>query len=380
MTRHDNGTGAPRRGLRALHTALALAVVLGGCSSPGNDVAEPMQVPWRDQGHSVVLALDPTASATRTDDAVESADRAWVSILDQQFGPFDVVSTLEIESDAASQLADRRVLVLPRATIAAMTTAVLERIETHVAQGLTAIVEQPDTDQAAFLGLRVAASERIPRVVWPFPVPTLASGTEIPGNGLVPRPLAVPCDVVRYAPGADPRRRAEVAQSAAQRPAVWTLDVGAGRWVILAHGIAAWERRLRGAHSGESGAVDLPWAAAWTTFALRGDAATAPWPRWDTEANAPGTAPAASGSEARTRSPLRWAFDGTALSIELEVEEAAREGLALVLPRRWRHLRLVDWTVDWSPSATHSRDAFGLPELCITIPAGTKGTALAVYR
>lgn len=392
---HPNRVSRPPR-QRGLLRTLGVGLALLGSAGCGQKVTEvPADdsgaVALRDTGHAVVLALSPETRALEP--ALAATEREWVDLLTRAFGACDRLDLREIEADPVGRLAGRRVLVLPRATLQNAPDQLLLDLEAAVEAGLTVLGERPDTNTARTFGVRVAAVERTPRLAWPLgDAPHLAGGRVEPA-AWAPRPVAHAHVIGRFAPGQDPRRRARVVADVAHRPAIWSLERGSGAWVALAHELSEWTLRWRNAsRTGSIDATDSPWIEAWLVFLVDRAAVVSPWPRFAAHppvvgtwnevdpASDPGERERTRWSRARENSRLRWSIEDDVLTVEIEVDPQAHEGLVLCLPRRWGARLLVDWAADWSPSPALVTASLGIPVLEFPVQAGVHGRVYARYR
>jgi hypothetical protein len=388
---------APRpRWHRSLLRALGVGLVIlcsTGCDQKVAEVPAEVSdaVPLRDTGHPVVLALSPDARAIEP--ALAATEREWVGLLTRAFGACDRLDLREIEADPVGRLAGRRVLVLPRASLQNASAQFLDDLEAAVEAGLTVLGERPDTNTARTFGVRVAAVERTPLLAWPLgDVPRVAGGRVEP-PAWAPRPVSHAHVIARFAPGEDPRRRAHVVADVGPRPAIWSLERGSGAWVALAHELSEWTRRWRSSGATRPvDASDTPWIEAWLAFLIDRAAVVSPWPRFAAHppgdqhwaevdsASVPEVSEYTRWSRARENSRLRWSFENDALTVEIDVDPQAQEGLVLRLPRHWGTRLLVDWVADWSPSPAVVTESLGIPVLDLRVQAGVNGRVYARYR
>lgn len=357
------------------------------------DLAEAVAL--RDTGHPVVLALSPDARAIEP--ALAASEREWVDLLTHAFGACDRLDLREIEADPTARLAGRKVLVLPRATLQNAPDQLLYDLEPAVEAGLTVLGERPDTNTARTFGVRIATVERRSHLPWPLGETPRVAGGRVEPAAWAPRPVAHAHVVGRFAPGQDPRRRANVVADVAHRPAIWSLEIGSGAWVALAHELSEWTRRWRSSGATRPDDTSDPawneaWIEAWLEFLIDRAAVVAPWPRFaaappqggqwtefDPASDHKG-AEHARWSAARANSRLRWSLENDALTVEIEVDPQAKEGLVLRLPRHWGTRLLVDWVADWSPAPAVVTESLGIPVLDLPVQAGVNGRVRATYR
>jgi hypothetical protein len=233
-------------------------------------------IPLRDAGHPVLLLVDATGigdSRPRTP-SERWYDLEWVNVLTQGYGGCDVAD-LRV---AAGRLTGRQLVVLPRRSASAAPPELLRTLESGIEQGLTVLVEAPDSSLCRRLGLELAAVERRPKLPWPEPV---ASGAR-PRLVLRPQPVDVPWTRFRYAPrAANPEERPRVHLSLDGRPMGWVLPRGEGAWATLAVDFAELMARLRDGDEPLLPGQDHAWVDAWIEGVCGGALTDLPLPRLD---------------------------------------------------------------------------------------------------
>jgi hypothetical protein len=266
------------------------------------EFAEPI-VPWKDEGHPVLLVVHEAALASGARGERGAPDLQWLNLLDQGFGGCDLLSTDSLAREPERVLRGRELVILPRRSLASLDPALnstLERLtEEH---GLVLFFECPEDPWTEAAGIQLATVERRRFLPWPVPE-SWADPSRLP-TGAAPQPLLLPHVLWRYGPVLRGRRMAAPILSIAGRPMIWSRSLGPGAWLSSSVDLGALAQALRPGRVGDSaegeplsvGGASSPaaaahpspgmmdrmhsWLDAWLSALLGPEIAPAPWPRW----------------------------------------------------------------------------------------------------
>jgi hypothetical protein len=202
--------------------------------------------PARDQGHAILLAIaDPRSYARSEPERLDQrrVDLEWVNVLDQVFGGCDVRPLNTVLGNPEALLHDRKLLVLPRASLQDVAPDILTQLQPFVAQGLVVLLEGPEGPIASRLGIQAVRLETRTHLAWPFQ----GAGPTMEGPLVLqpPPPLRLDHRVVQSRPA---RLGGELLRSVASpggRPLVWAHTEGLGEWLLCALDVADLSLRLR---------------------------------------------------------------------------------------------------------------------------------------
>ncbi len=248
---------------------------------PTNMPYEATPLPYRDDGHSVLLFVSETTLAN---------DLQWANLLEQYFGGVDL---LPLDRLSTRAFEGRSVVMFARGATGDLPEAAHEDLRPYVEAGLTVILEAPEGRWAEIVGVRADGVETRSHLGWPTGPTSRRIGLAPHERLIPPSARTIPYTAVRYFPQPGEGYPARSIASPAGRPLAWQRREGRGAWNCIAIDFGELATRMRqappptsAAGPGEPTSTTAPptlasaepWLDAWLD-ALLTDTGPAPWPR-----------------------------------------------------------------------------------------------------